>query len=76
MNAQAVRDHGEGRHGVVQTKGASDDEEEHRDPPTWMPLRCDLRVRKRVHLLAVVSKDAPRPIGRGAFCPPFAIAYR
>jgi hypothetical protein len=41
-----------------------------------MPLRRDLRLRQRLHLLAVVTEwDAPRPPGRGAF-PSIAVVPR
>ena len=64
METEAVRDHCEDRHGVGLTKGDSDVQEEHRDPPTRMPLRRNLPVRYWLHLRAVIE-EIRHPSGDG-----------
>jgi hypothetical protein len=57
MNARVVRHQSEGRHEVgLADKGASDVQEEQRDPPPRLQLRSGLRVRQRLHLLAFVIR--------------------
>lgn len=41
-------------------------EEKYRDPQTRMPLRCDLPVRQRVHVLPrLTNREVPHPFRRG-----------